>query len=99
MTFARAAYDMSGGMQTFAAICSEVCFADKPAICWCSYCLRSICSRTQQTNFGGAAISPNRPLDRANMGGIQADLSLRLASTVELRTKLTLADTESVIPL
>jgi hypothetical protein len=29
---------------------------DKPTFCWCSVCSRSICSRTQQTNFGGAAI-------------------------------------------
>ena len=45
-----------GSKLLFAARCTKVSHADKPTFCWCSVCSRSICSRTQQTNFGGAAI-------------------------------------------
>ena len=44
--------------------------ADKPAFRWCSVCSRSICSRTQQINFGGAAIFTIPAIGSGNVIGV-----------------------------
>jgi hypothetical protein len=56
-------------MQTFAAICSEVCFADKADLCKCGYCQRSILFYVQKIVFGIPVVFIKPVIDASRSGG------------------------------
>ena len=78
---------MTNGLRPLAELCMDVCYADFPAFCSCGVCWRSNCSHSRHRTFCDAAIFPDQPFNYAKAGGIQTDLSRRLAKTFETRTK------------
>ena len=82
--------------RTFAALCTKISYADKPALCTCGYCWRSISSHLQRRLLGSAAHFTKPAVRTRRSGQISGGSSLRLVPTIKTWTFLLLARPQAV---